>query len=100
MNASNNGRDLSSLDLRTLEKITRIAFQARGALLAGISEIRQMNRAPKPTNPIDTQSMLEQLGRLTLMWDEIHLHASRMMVETTVPEFPEIEAAPLEITYH
>ncbi|MBF0126653.1 MAG: hypothetical protein HQM02_05515 [Magnetococcales bacterium] len=75
--------DLTQLDQHALEKIAQIAAQARRSLLLGIATIRHMDDPPQPLHAdADSDQMVEQLSRLTLMWDEIHHRASLLLTDT------------------
>ncbi|MBF0417760.1 MAG: hypothetical protein HQL86_05865 [Magnetococcales bacterium] len=75
--------DLTHLDSHSLEKIAHIAAQARRSLLIGIASIRTTDETTAETPPpsSDTDLMVAQLGKLTLMWDEIHHRARRLLTD-------------------
>ncbi|MBF0342013.1 MAG: hypothetical protein HQL95_13780 [Magnetococcales bacterium] len=86
--------DMTHLDHHSLEKIANIAAQARRSLLIGIATIRDTEENATPDTPSqDTDQMVAQLGRLTLMWDEIHHRASRLLSD----ELLEIEDWPTNL---
>ncbi|MBF0271107.1 MAG: hypothetical protein HQL98_03375 [Magnetococcales bacterium] len=95
--------DLTHLDHHSLEKIANIAAQARRSLLIGIASIRG-GEEPTPPESLtaDTDSMVAQLGRLTLMWDEIHHRASRLLSDELlqVEEWPANIHKPPSVTLH
>ncbi|MBF0439616.1 MAG: hypothetical protein HQL93_10905 [Magnetococcales bacterium] len=86
--------DLTQLDQQSLEKIAAIAEHAKRSLMIGISTLRQLDETPHPTTSDDnSDQMVEQLSRLTLMWDEIHHRAIKLLSEEvfladTWPTFP------------
>ncbi|MBF0614074.1 MAG: hypothetical protein G8237_09800 [Magnetococcales bacterium] len=99
------GADLTHLDHHSLEKITHIAAQARRSLLIGIASIRNTEETTHPESAaLETSHMVAQLGRLTLMWDEIHHRASRLLTdEWSQPEEEEWSTGshkPQSITLH
>ncbi|MBF0178712.1 MAG: hypothetical protein HQM03_01665 [Magnetococcales bacterium] len=71
--------DLTQLDPLALEKIARIAEQARHSLLMGIATIRHMDDPAESGLGEDSDQMVAQLGHLTLMWDEIFQRASQLL---------------------
>ncbi|MBF0293767.1 MAG: hypothetical protein HQL96_01145 [Magnetococcales bacterium] len=94
--------DLTQLDPVALEKIARIAEQARRSLLLGIATIRHMDDPPETGHAEDSDQMVAQLGRLTLMWDEIFQRASQLLHnadESDVP-WPEPEQPAPLVTLH
>ncbi|MBF0191852.1 MAG: hypothetical protein HQL99_12045 [Magnetococcales bacterium] len=95
--------DLTHLDHHSLEKIAHIAAQARRSLLIGIASIRGGEEPVPAESPLpDTDSMVAQLGRLTLMWDEIHHRARRLLSDELlqVEEWPRNIHKPPSVTLH
>lgn len=78
--------DLTHLDSHSLEKIAHIAAQARRSLLIGIASIRDTDETTTEALPptSDTDRMVAQLGKLTLMWDEIHHRARRLLTDEVI----------------
>ncbi|MBF0629165.1 MAG: hypothetical protein HQL91_13185 [Magnetococcales bacterium] len=88
--------DLTHLDHHSLERIATIAAQARRSLLIGIASIRGTDDTLQPESASsETDLMVAQLGRLTLMWDEIHHRASRLLSD----ELLQVEEWPTEIQF-
>ncbi|MBF0212740.1 MAG: hypothetical protein HQM00_04140 [Magnetococcales bacterium] len=95
--------DLTHLDHHSLEKIANIAAQARRSLLIGIATIREADEAaPAEAATPESDQMVAQLGRLTLMWDEIHQRASRLLTDELlqVEEWPANIHKSLPVTLH
>lgn len=89
--------DLTHLDHHSLEKIAHVAAQARRSLLIGIASIRGTDEViHAETAASETDLMVAQLGRLTLMWDEIHHRASRLLTD----ELTELDEWPAELHHH
>ncbi|MEO5345442.1 MAG: hypothetical protein H7834_03570 [Magnetococcus sp. YQC-9] len=80
--------DLTHLDPHSLEKIAHIAARARRSLLIGIASIRETDETTtlEISQPADTDLMVAQLGKLTLMWDEIHHRARRLLSDDLPPD--------------
>ena len=91
-------RNQDALDRQTLEKISMIAEQAKNALLVGITAIRRLNAGPE--RDINPGSMVDQLGKLILMWDEIHIQVNKMMNASSTEMDPVGEPSTQTKYYH